>query len=113
MSLVTIERGAVRVIMVSRPLERTSARGLIFTLSNSGGMHFTPVSAPIVLKPIADAAPKLGFIRADSPNYVSYVQELEAVTPDYGFFAAASGGRATEEPFSIKPTEEVRLSVVR
>jgi hypothetical protein len=113
MSLVTIERGAIRVIMVSRPIGPTSARGLIFTLSNPGGMQFTPVSAPIVLKPITDVTPKLGFIRADSPNYVSYVQELEAVTPDYGFFAVASGGRAAAEPRSAKPPEEVRLSVVR
>jgi hypothetical protein len=113
LNLVTIERGAIRVIMVSRPIGPTSARGLIFTLSNPGGMQFIPVSAPIVLKPIADAAPKLGFIRADSPNYVSYVQELEAVAPDYGFFAVASGGRAAEEPRSTKPTEEVRLSIVR
>ena len=102
MSLVTIERGAVRVIMVSRPVGPTSARGLIMTLSNPGGMQFTPVSAPIVLKPIADASSQLGFIRADSPSYASYVQELEAVTPDYGFFAVASGGRA-----------EARLTVVR
>jgi hypothetical protein len=113
MSLVTIERGAVRVIMVSRPIGPTSARGLIFTLSNPGGMQFTPVSAPIVLKPIADTTPKLGFIRADSSNYASYLQELKAVTPDYGSFAVASDGRAAEEPRSTKPTEEVRLSVVR
>jgi hypothetical protein len=76
-------------------------------------MQFIPVSAPIVLKPIADATPQLGFIRPDAPDYVSYWQELEAVTPDFGFFAVASGGRAAEEPRSTKPTEEVRLSVVR
>jgi hypothetical protein len=113
MSLVTTERGAVRVIMVSRPVGQTSARGLIITLSNPGGMQFTPVSAPIVLKPIADAAPKLGFIRADSPSYSSYLQELEAVTPDYAFFAAAPRGSAAEEPRSIRTTEEARLTVVR
>jgi hypothetical protein len=114
MSLVTIERGAIRVIMVSRPVGGTSARGLIITLSNPCGMQFTPVSAAIVLKPISDAAPKLGLIRADSASYIPYLQELEAVTPDYGFFAVASRGSAAEEPRSIKPTEEeVRLSVVR
>ena len=113
MSLVTIERGAVRVIMVSRPVGQTSACGLIITLSNPCGMQFIPVSAPIVLKPIADAAPKLGLIRADCPSYISYLRELEAVTPDYGFFAAASRGSAANEQHSIKPIEEVRLSVVR
>jgi hypothetical protein len=113
MSLVTTERGAVRVIMVSRPVGLTSARGLIITLSNPGGMQFTPVGAPIVLKPIADAPPQLGFIRADSPSYISYLQELEAVTPDYGFFAVSSGGRAADEPRPIRPTEEARLTVVR
>jgi hypothetical protein len=33
MSLVTVERGAVRLIMVSRPDGDTSARGLLMTLS--------------------------------------------------------------------------------
>lgn len=40
MSLVTTERGAIRVIMVSRPEGDRSARGLIMTLSNPGGVQF-------------------------------------------------------------------------
>ncbi len=113
MSLVTVERGAIRVIMVSRPEGDRSARGLIMTLSNPGGVQFTPVSAPIVLKRIEEATPQLGFIKPDSPSYASYWQELETVMPDYGFFAVASGSRAPDETRPAKPIEEVRLTVVR
>ena len=112
MSLVTIERGAIRVIMVSRPEGDTSARGLIITLSNPSGVQFTPVSAPIVLKRIAEATPQLGFIKPNSSDYAAYWQELEAVMPNYGSFALASGSRAPQQP---RPAlvEEVRLTVVR
>ena len=68
MSLVTVERGAIRVIMVSRPVGQTSARGLMMTLSNPSGMQFTPVSAPIALMPIADGATQLGFIKLGSAD---------------------------------------------
>jgi hypothetical protein len=55
MNLMTVERGAIRVIMVSRPEGDRSARGLIMTLSNPAGVQFTPVSAPIVLKRLEQA----------------------------------------------------------
>jgi hypothetical protein len=113
MSLVTVERGAIRVIMVSRPVGQTSARGLMMTLSNPSGMQFTPVSAPIALMPIADGATQLGFIKLGSAEYASYCQELEAVMPDYGFFAVASGDPTRRETRSSKPTEEARLTIVR
>jgi hypothetical protein len=113
MSLLTMEGGAIRVIMVSRPERSKSARGLITTLSNPGGVQFTPVSAPIVLKRLASETPQLGFLKPDSEDYASYAQELEAVMPDYAYFAIASGGRALEEARTSKPTEEVRLSIVR
>jgi hypothetical protein len=113
MSLVTIERGAIRVIMVSRPEGDTFARGLIMTLSNPSGVQFTPVSAPIVLKRIAEATPQLGFIKPDSSDYASYWQELEAVMPNYGSFALASGSRAPQQTRPVKPVEDVRLTVVR
>jgi hypothetical protein len=112
MSLVTVERGAIRVIMVSRPVGQTSARGLMMTLSNPSGMQFTPVSAPIALMPIADGATQLGFIKLGSAEYASYCQELEAVMPD-GFFAVASGDPTRRETRSSKPTEEARLTIVR
>jgi hypothetical protein len=113
MSLLTVEGGAIRLIMVSRPEGSKSARGLITTLSNPGGVQFTPVSAPLVLKRLASETPQLGFIKPDSEDYASYSRELEAVMPDYAYFAVASGGRAPEETRTIKPTDEVRLSVVR
>jgi hypothetical protein len=113
MSLVTVERGAVRVIMVSRPDGQTSARGLIVTLSNPGGVQFTPVSAPVVLKRVASARPQLGFIKPDSPDYAFYRRELEAVTPEYGFFATASGRSARGRPRPPKPGQKVQLSVVQ
>lgn len=111
MSLVTVERGAVRLIMVSRPDGQTSGRGLIMTLSNPGGMQFTPVSAPVVLKRVANARPQLGFIKPDSPDYVFYQRELEAVPPDYGFFVTASGNSAQARP--PLAGQEVRLSIVK
>ena len=54
MNLVTLEKGAIRLITVSRPEKQEPARGLIMTLSNPGGMHFTPASAPIVLRRAAE-----------------------------------------------------------
>jgi hypothetical protein len=44
-------KGGIRLVTVSRPCERESARGLIMTLSNPSGMQFTPASAPIVHRP--------------------------------------------------------------
>jgi hypothetical protein len=113
MSLLTVEGGAIRLIMVSRPEGGKSARGLITTLSNPGGVQFTPVSAPIVLKRLATETPQLGFLKPDSEDYASCSQELAAVMPEYAHFAIASGGHAEEEARTIKPTEEVRLSIVR
>jgi hypothetical protein len=69
------------------------------TLSNPSGMHFTPASAPVVLRRILDRIPQLGFIRTDAPDYDSYRQELETVTPAFGFFVTAAA--------------DARLSVVR
>ncbi|MDD1535867.1 hypothetical protein DCM78_18440 [Bradyrhizobium sp. WBOS04] len=90
LNFVTLEMGAIRLIMVSRP-EKSSepARGLITTLSNPGGAQFTPASAPIVLRRVVDHIPRLGFIRPGSPDYESYRQELEMVVPAFGVFAPA------------------------
>jgi hypothetical protein len=104
-----VERGALRLVTVSRLELPQSARGLIMTLSNPGGMHFTPVSAPVVFKRIVDNVPQLGFIEPEAADYESYRQELEAVAPDFGFFATAprriSGAEA-------RPAGEPRLSLV-
>jgi hypothetical protein len=113
MSFVTVERGAMRLIMVSRPEAKEPARGLIMTLSNPGGAHFTPASAPIVLKRVVDEAPQLGFVRLGERDYDKYCQELEIVMPTFGCFATALHQASAVEPTPAKPVEEVRLSVVR
>jgi hypothetical protein len=109
MNFVTVGGGGIRLITVSRPGERESARGLIMTLSNPGGMNFTPASAPIVLKRVTDRIPQLGFLRPGAPDYDSYRQELEAVAPAFGFFASAPRPAAGAE---ARPAEEARLSLV-
>jgi hypothetical protein len=109
--IVTVAQGGIRLVTVSRPCERESARGLIMTLSNPSGMQFTPASAPIVLRRVADKIPQLGFILPDALDYESYRQELETVAPAFGFFAAAprptSGAEAKRGA-----ADEPRLSLV-
>lgn len=113
MSFVTVERGAMRLIMVSRPEGKGPARGLIMTLSNLGGAHFAPASAPIVLRHVVDETPQLGFIQPGAPDYEAYRRELETVTPAFGFFAAAPRPASGTEPPPVRPAEDVRLSIVR
>ncbi len=115
MSLLTVEGGAIRLIMISRPEGGRSARGLITTLSNPSGVQFTPVSAPLVLKRLASETdtPQLGFIKPHSEDYASYSRELEAVMPDYAYFTIPSGSPGLAETRIIKAADEVRLSIVR
>jgi hypothetical protein len=108
-SLVTVEGGAIRLVTVSRPEPGESARGLIMTLSNPGGMNFTPASAPIVLRRVTDKIPQLGFIRSGAPDYEFYRQELETVAPAFGFFTTAPRPASGAE---ARPAEEARLSLV-
>jgi hypothetical protein len=113
MSFVTVEKGAMRLIMVSRPESNEPARGLVTTLSNPAGAHFTPASAPIVLRRVIDQTPQLGFIQPGAPDYEAYRRELEMVTPAFGFFAAAPPPNADTELALVGAPQEVRLSVVR
>lgn len=113
MSFVTLEKGAVRLIMVSRPESNEPARGLIMTLSSPGGAHFTPASAPIVLRRVVDQTPQLGFIRPGALDYEAYRQELEMVMPAFGFFAAAPHPSSCTESTPVAPLQDVHLSVVR
>jgi hypothetical protein len=112
-NLVTIEKGAIRLITVSRPKKQEPARGLIMTLSNPSGMHFTPASAPIVLRRIPGEIPQLGYIRPDSPDYDSYRRELETVMPAFGLLAMIPRHVAEPEAGLARSAEDVRLSVVR
>jgi hypothetical protein len=112
-SLVTVEGGAIRLVTVSRPEPGDPARGLIMTLSNPGGMNFTPASAPIVLRRVADKIPELGFIRTGAPDYEFYRQELETVAPAFGFFATTPRPASGAEARLATAAEEARLSLVR
>ncbi|MCA1458778.1 hypothetical protein I6F35_37405 [Bradyrhizobium sp. BRP22] len=113
MSFVTVEKGAIRLIMVSRPESNEPARGLITRLSNPGGAHFTPASAPIVLRRVVDQAPQLGFIQPGSPDYEAYRRELDMVMPAFGFFAAPPQPNSSTGPLPIDPSQNVPLAVVR
>jgi hypothetical protein len=113
MSFVTVEGGAIRLVTVSRPAQGESARGLIMTLSNPSGMQFTPASAPIVLRRVTKKKAQLGFIRPGAPDYESYRQDLAAVAPAFGFFAAAPRPAANIEAWLPAAAEEARLSLVR
>ena len=113
MNLVTIEKGAIRVITVSRPEKQEPARGLVMTLSNPTGMHFTPASAPIVLRRVPGEIPQLGFIRPDSPDYNAYRRELETVMPAFGLLSVVPRPAAEPEGGLAKSAEDVRLSIVR
>jgi hypothetical protein len=89
MNLVTIDNGAVRVIMVTRPDHIDVGRGLILTLSNPGGVHFIPATAPVVLQRLDEkASPQFGFVHADAPEYPMYLAQLSAVAPDFATFAS-------------------------
>ncbi len=106
MSFVTVERGALRLIMVSRPDGREPARGLIMTLSSPSGTHFIPASAPIVLSRVVDEIPQLGFVRPGNPGYDRYCEELEEVVSAYGFFAPAPHPTPAVEAASIQPADD-------
>ncbi len=105
MNFVTVDKGAMRLIMVSRPEDQHQpARGLIMTLSNPLATQFTPACAPVVLKRVHTESPQVGFIHPGSASYESYRQALDAVMPAFGVFSTAPRGGSEET---------VRLSVVR
>jgi hypothetical protein len=112
MSFVTLEKGAIRLIMVSRPEKSDEpARGLITTLSNPGGAQFTPASAPIVLRRVVDQTPQLGYIRPGATEYERYRRELEMVMPAFGFFALFPQANTSTELRPVGPPREFQLSV--
>jgi hypothetical protein len=111
-SFVTVERGAIRLITVSRPEKQEPGRGLIMTLSNPSGMQFTPASAPVVLRRVENNVTQLGFIPPGAPDYDAYRRELETVIPAFGFFATSPGsGPGTER--LAKTAGDARLSIAR
>jgi hypothetical protein len=105
LSLVTMEKGSVRLIMVARP-DGGLARGMIMTLSNPGGTHFIPTAAPIVLRRLGEIVPQLGFVHRNSPDYDLYLTQLRSVAPHFGTFANAHVARL------IEARDPVHLSLV-
>jgi hypothetical protein len=112
MNFVTVAQGGIRLITVSRPGERESARGLILTLSNPSGTQFTPASAPIVLRRVVDKIPALGFVGPDVPDYESYRQELATVEPAFGFFARTPRPDSGAEAKVAADADGAQLSLV-
>jgi hypothetical protein len=112
LSLVTAEKGALRLIMVSRPDKQEPARGLIMTLSNPGGLHFTPASAPIILRRVVGQIPRTGYIGPDLPEYDAYRRELDTVIPAFGLLGTAPQPSVPIATALTKAPQGVRLSVV-
>jgi hypothetical protein len=110
-SFVTVEKGAMRLIMVSRPESDGTARGLITTLSNPAGAQFAPASAPIVLRRVIGQTPQLGFIQPGTPDYEAYRRELDMVIPEFAYFAAAPLPNLGNEPGPVGAHPELSLSV--
>ena len=113
MNLVTAERGAVRLIMVSRPDVKGYARGLVMTLANSDDVHFTPASAPVVLGLLREEMPHLGFVHPGARDYEFYQSELSSVMPDFGVFTQPKMPFATEARVQENEDSSTRLTIVR
>ncbi|WP_050630112.1 hypothetical protein [Bradyrhizobium viridifuturi] len=90
MNLVTVDKGAVRLIMVTRPDHVGIARGLMLTLANPGGVHFIPATAPVVLRRLSDVVPQMGFVHQNSSDYATYIAQLSDVAPEFATFAAVA-----------------------
>jgi hypothetical protein len=87
--------------MVTRPDHIGAGRGLILTLSNPAGIHFIPATAPVVLqRPDDTAAPQVGFVHADLPDYPTYLARLNAVAPDFATFASVGPPLKVIKPFA-------------
>jgi hypothetical protein len=95
MSLVTIDKGSMRLLMVARP-DGGFARGLIMTLSNPGGTHLIPATAPLVLRRLGETSPQLGFVHRNAPDYDLYLMQLRSVAPQFGILADVVAASAEE-----------------
>lgn len=89
--LVSLTKGAMRMVMVSQLDQRNIMRGLITTLNKQGAMN-VPVSAPIVYimqEEDAFSADNLGVIESDHPSYADY-KKLLADTVGEGYAKVVS-----------------------
>jgi transcriptional regulator with XRE-family HTH domain len=84
--LVSLTKGAMRMIVLSQLTQAQSMQGLITTLSKDGAT-IRPVSAPIIYNRLSDPdAPAYGEITPDQPAYASYRDQLVAAV-DNGYVA--------------------------
>jgi hypothetical protein len=97
-NLVTVDKGAVRVSMVTRPDHVGVARGLILTLSNPAGVHFIPATAPVVLRRLNETIPQMGFVHKESPDYTMYLGQLSGVAPEFATFASVAQALKVIQP---------------
>jgi hypothetical protein len=68
---------------------------LIPTLSGSSGYRLA------VLQRLDDtAAPQVGFVHADLPDYPTYLARLNAVAPDFATFASIGPPLKVIKPFA-------------
>ena len=80
--LVSLTKGAMRMVLVSQVDRMGAMRGLITTLNKQGAM-LMPVSSPIVyLRQDEFHAASLGQIRPDHPEHASYRALLEETLTD-------------------------------
>jgi hypothetical protein len=92
-SLVTIDRGTVRAITVSQPDPQGISRRVILTFYNPQGTLLTPVSAPVVLRRLAESeSPMLGYLHSGMPGYESYRELINSVTAE-GYVRIIAGVR--------------------
>lgn len=93
--LVSLTKGAMRMIVVSQLDRAGEMRGLITTLNKQRAM-FVPVSAPIVYaRRQSFAAGELGEIDAGSKHYAAYARMLaETVEQGYARLVDVEGGAA-------------------
>jgi hypothetical protein len=79
--------GQMRLAVLARPVITGELHGLLTTLLSGRGAHLSPVSAPMVLKPLGDVErPAFGRVRKADPAYDLYRELLRRTLHD-GFAA--------------------------
>ena len=79
--LVSLTKGAMRMVLVSQIDQFGMMRGIISTLNKAIGSAFTPVAAPIIYERIEDVeAPSYGTIAADHDAFAGYQAKLLQAT---------------------------------
>jgi hypothetical protein len=79
MSLITVDKGAVRMILVARP------EGGLASWPDHDSFK-SPASAPLGLRRVAAQTSQLGYVHPGSQDYDRYLGELARVTPQFGGF---------------------------